>query len=332
MCCPFPVQRHREDSLLRALTEKSKQPLALPLTGSTTVVPPPPTTAMHEALVLVDRLRRCLRSVTVAIPMVGFTVEGSLRSGATVNDRDANAVLTVMGLLAHAAESLLERGDVGSDVSSTVEDGLLELHSALWELCGEVLLAARICGTVDQEVRGSACSPQLRECEIGAAACPVCACVFGILRCVLSTVSHSVVVRWLWHASSHQTLDVLIPVVNRLQPSRYSGDSGDGSPLSSDRWIAWQMFSCHTAFHRSSLHVHRLQRWYRQRLRRFVVVHRDRVLDVVSGAAELESDVLQVHYSDLSPFLVRPTQVEMERLVRSETQRRVQQWEKVRLD
>ena len=121
---------------------------------------------------------------------------------------------------------------------------------------------------------------------------------------------------------------MLIPVVNRLQPS--SGLVDADNAVSSDRWIAWQMFSCHTAFHRSSTIVRRMQSWYRIRLRRYVLVHRDRVLDVVSSAAELESDVLQVHYSELSPFLVRPTQAEMERLVRSETQRRVQLWEKVR--
>ena len=104
---------------------------------------------MTDALVLVDRLRRCLRSVTVAIPVVGFAVEGGARGNANVNDRDCTAVLTIVGLLAYAAESLVgsEEGD-----ASVVEDGLLELHASLWCLCAEVLLAARIYGTVESEV------------------------------------------------------------------------------------------------------------------------------------------------------------------------------------
>ncbi len=119
-------------------------------------------------------------------------------------------------------------------------------------------------------------------------------------------------------------MDVLLPVIRQLLPTT----AGSDRPTS-DRWVVWRLFSGHAVFSRAATRLQAQQTFYRSRLRRFVTTQRDRVLDVISGAAEMEAEVLSVHYSDLSPFLLRPTQAEMDRLVRLEARRRMQLWEKV---
>ncbi len=91
-------------------------------------------------------------------------------------------------------------------------------------------------------------------------------------------------------ARVHQIVDELAPAVQRLQPGFRTTTPGPSS-LSSDRWIAWQSLSSHSALIRNAERINMLQRCYRARLRRFVLQHRDRALDVVSTSAEMEAEV-----------------------------------------
>jgi hypothetical protein len=82
----------------------------------------------------------------------------------------------------------------------------------------------------------------------------------------------------------------LAPAVQRLQPAFRPESPGASSRLS-DRWVTWQSFTAHTALVRNTDRIHGAQKCYRARLRRFVLQHRDRALDVVSSSAEMEAEV-----------------------------------------
>lgn len=91
----------------------------------------------------------------------------------------------------------------------------------------------------------------------------------------------------------------------------------------------WRAFMTSSVVTATSRRVGESVDMYRARLRRFVLAHRETALSIVSVTAELEEDALQAYYSDVAGFLVRLTQAELERRVRLEARRRMEQWEKV---
>ena len=96
-----------------------------PDAGGVPLSPLPTTSGADAALILVDRLRRSLRSLRLAI---ATSAPVPSRGDAAGSEREVCVVLAMVSMLAHAAEATTRSFDV---------------HQALWSLCGDVLHAAK---------------------------------------------------------------------------------------------------------------------------------------------------------------------------------------------